>query len=300
MARWNYQIFSFGSDLWDPSHRFETSWLLPPWILFAIRAAIVGHIVCSLETLLTSAKSIYAFTVTFFIMGWEATNHETYSIHDVHKSFSFFTILCYWGICFYFVLAAIHTFSYALNGGTPLLNRFPRPLQALHYLFWTTIVTYPFLVTIVYWGVLFSPFKTTFALWSNISQHGLNSAFGLFELFFTRINPAPWIHLLWLIILLIGYLGVAYITLATKHYYVYSFLNPKPSSEGGVGKAGVVGYVFGIAVAIILIFCISKGLQWVRKWATEKKLDMRGKFYAGREMGQGDVELETQRVWEKK
>lgn len=35
------QHFKFGTDLWDPSHRFETSWLLPPWILFAIRAAIV-------------------------------------------------------------------------------------------------------------------------------------------------------------------------------------------------------------------------------------------------------------------
>jgi hypothetical protein len=172
-------------------------------------------------------------------------------------------------------------------------------LQALHYLFWTTIVTYPFLVTIVYWGVLFSHFETTFALWSNVSQHALNSAFGLFELFFTRINPAPWIHLLWLIILLIGYLGVAYITFATKHYYVYSFLNPNPSSEGGVGKTGVVGYVFGIAVGIILIFCISKGLQWIRRWATETRLGMMGKFHAGRDMEHEGIELETQRGWEK-
>ncbi|PMD16367.1 hypothetical protein NA56DRAFT_316168 [Hyaloscypha hepaticicola] len=283
----------FGTDLWDPSHRFETSWLLTPWVLFGCRAAI----------------SLYAFTTTFFIIGWEATNHDGLSIHDVHRSFSFFTILCYWGISFYFLISALHTFTYALHGGTPLLNRFPRPLQALHYLFYTTIVTYPFLVTIVYWAILYSGFATTFALWSNISQHAMNSVFGIFELVFSRINPSPWIHLLWLIILLGSYCGLAYLTYATKHYYVYNFLNPNPShdvyvngvkqNQGGVGKGAVVGYVFGIAAAIIIIFCLSKGLQWVRKWASEKKWGMTGKFYAGRGMGMGEVELETQRVWEK-
>lgn len=92
---------------------------------------------------------------------------------------------------------------------------------------------------------------------------------------------------------------------------MYSFLNFNPPHDvvdsngkktniGGVGKGAVVGYVFGIAVAIILIFCLVKGLVWCRKWITEKKLGMSGKFFAGREMGAGDVELETQRMWENK
>lgn len=102
---------------------------------------------------------------------------------------------------------------------------------------------------------------------------------------------------------------MAYVTYATKLYYVYSFLNPNPpnhvvvngvkSNVGGVGKGAVVGYVFGIAAAIIVIFCVSKGLQWVRKSVTEQKLGMKGKFYGGRAMGRGEVELETVRVWEK-
>lgn len=33
--------FELGHDLWDPSHRFETSWLLTPWALFYCRALIV-------------------------------------------------------------------------------------------------------------------------------------------------------------------------------------------------------------------------------------------------------------------
>lgn len=33
--------FKFGTDAWDPTHRFETSWLLSPWLLFFCRALIV-------------------------------------------------------------------------------------------------------------------------------------------------------------------------------------------------------------------------------------------------------------------
>lgn len=35
------KAFSLGEDLWDPSNRFVTSWLLPPWLLFASRLVIV-------------------------------------------------------------------------------------------------------------------------------------------------------------------------------------------------------------------------------------------------------------------
>lgn len=90
---------------------------------------------------------------------------------------------------------------------------------------------------------------------------------------------------------------------------MYDFLNPNPRTTiivdgepthgGGFGKAGVAGTVIGIAAGICVLFAIVKGVAWVRKWATEKKLDQRGKFYAGRDMGMGEVELETQRVWEK-
>lgn len=34
--------FALGKGLWDPSHRFETSWLLPPYVLFFFRAVFVS------------------------------------------------------------------------------------------------------------------------------------------------------------------------------------------------------------------------------------------------------------------
>lgn len=36
----------FGTGLWDPSHRFETSWLLPPYVLCGIRALFVRPLLC--------------------------------------------------------------------------------------------------------------------------------------------------------------------------------------------------------------------------------------------------------------
>jgi hypothetical protein len=210
------------------------------------------------------------------------------------QSFSYFTVLTYWGIAFYFLFASIHTFTYARHG-TPALNRWPRLLQVLHSFFYTTIVTFPFLVTIVFWAILYvGPwYKDKYDAWSNISQHAMNSLFALFEAFIPRTNPRPWIHLPFIIVILALYLGLAYLTRATEGFYVYNFLNPAQ----GAGKTA--GYILGIAAGIIVVFLIVKGLMWIRKWLTEKKLGMTGKFYGGRSIGHGDVELEAVRMWEK-
>jgi hypothetical protein len=203
-------------------------------------------------------------------------------------------VLTYWGIAFYFLFASFHTFTYA-RYGTPALNRWPRLLQVLHSFFYTTIVTFPFLVTIVFWTILYvGPWYTDkYDAWSNISQHAMNSLFALFEAFIARTNPRPWIHLPFIVIILALYLGLAYLTKATEGFYVYNFLNPAQ----GAGKTA--GYILGIAAGIIVVFVIVKGLTWTRKWFTEKKLGMTGKFHGGRSLGHGDVELEAVRMWEK-
>ncbi|KAI9842713.1 MAG: hypothetical protein M1838_003011 [Thelocarpon superellum] len=233
----------------DPSHRFETSWILPPWVLFAVRAII----------------SVYAFTVIFFIMGWEGTRND---ITDVRQSFSFFTYLSYWGLAFYFFVAAIHTFSYARTG-QPYLSRWPRALQALHSIYYTSIVTLPFLVTIVFWALLYTPpwFPIVFNAWQNVSLHAMNSLFALFELLLTRTSPPPWLHLAILIIILALYVGLAYITRATEGFYTYSFLNPATHGSGRVAA-----YVFGILAAIIVIFVVVWVVIWVRRRITERRV----------------------------
>lgn len=258
--------FRFGTDLWDPSYRFETSWIISPWILFACRALI----------------SLYIFTTLIFIIGYTCV--ET-TCETVRQSFSYFTVITFWGLGFYFLVAAIHTGTYAFHG-RPLLDSFPRSLQALHSLFYTTVVTFPFLVTIVYWAVLFEGpwYEVEFDAWHNVSQHGLNSAFALFEVLVARTGPMPWIHLVWLILILLGYLAVAYITWAAQGWYTYSFLNPAIH-----GRGYVAAYIIGIAVGIGLVFLVVYGIVWLRRWVTEEKLGMEGRF--AREPSRSDVEM---------
>ncbi|KAI2626392.1 hypothetical protein GGS21DRAFT_271677 [Xylaria nigripes] len=253
-------LFAFGTDRFDPSHRFVTSWLVSPFVLCGVRALVF----------------LYTFTTLIFIISYQCANEDQGGCTATRQSFSFFTVLTYWGIALYNLTAAIHTLLYALNGSAPL-HRFPRPLQALHAFFSTTVTTYPYLVTIVFWSILASPktLATSYSAWDNISQHMLNSVFATVEIVLSRTNPPPFIHLVFLLVILILYLALAYITRATEGFYTYDFLDP--------GKQGplVAAYVFGVAIGICVLFVLSRGLVWLRRWVTETKLGYEGVFAPG-------------------
>ncbi|RDA93216.1 hypothetical protein CP533_6494 [Ophiocordyceps camponoti-saundersi (nom. inval.)] len=274
------RCFSFGAGPWDPDRRFETSCLVRPWTLFLCRAAMC----------------IYAFVTIFFIIIFDCTaitspppsspSHKTATTAattakdtttgcaSVPRSFSYFTVLSYWGLAFYFLFASLHSFSYARTGH-PLLLRFPRPLQALHSLFYSSIVVFPFIVTLTYWAVLYrASFPTAFDTWRNVSQHALNSVFALFEIVVPRTSPLPWLHLAWLALFLLAYLAVAFITLADQGFYVYAFLDYRQAG----GRAYVAAYVFGITFALVLIFCAVHFLIRLRCWLTESKLKLAVKY----------------------
>lgn len=222
----------------------------------------------------------------FFSLGWEGTHSSAGGDHAAGHSFSYFTILTFWGLAFYFLTAAIHTFGF-VRTGSPLLDRFPRPLQALYSLYYTTITTYPFIVTLIFWGAIYdgSWFPLKFDAWTNISEHAMNSSFALFEILVTRTEPPPFIHAVWLIIILALYLGVAYITNATEGWFVYSFLNP---DNGPI----LAGYIVGIAAGAIIAFSIVNLIIRGRKWLTEVKLKRTGIFGAGRRNLEPAIELE--------
>jgi len=170
----------------------------------------------------------------------------------------------------------VHTFTYA-RSGIPLLAKLPRPLQALHSLFYTTVTVFPFIVTIVYWAQLYDGhwYTEVFRGWSNVSQHALNSAMALFEIIVPRTEPPLAIHMLWLIIILALYLCVAYVTYADKGFYTYNFLDPE---EQG---AMLAAWIVGIAVGCCILFGVVWGLIWMRKKVTEEKMGLKGKFFGG-------------------
>ncbi|KAM7191775.1 hypothetical protein V8F20_009138 [Naviculisporaceae sp. PSN 640] len=250
--------FSFGTDAWDPQHRFETSWILSPWVLFFLRALF----------------SLYIFTTLVFESIWWCFDASD-RCRSSQEQFAYFTVLTYWGLGFYFLFASIHTFTYARTG-VPLLDKFPRPLQALHSLLYTTIVVFPFIVTIVFWARLYSGhwFPKVISGWSNVSKHAMNAGFAFFEIVVPRTDTLPAVHMLWIVVILALYLCVAYVNNAAKGFYTYDFLDPSKQ------RAWVAAYVFGIAVGGLLVFGIVTGMIWLRKWITEKKLGKTGKFAA--------------------
>lgn len=149
MARQMSAIFG-ASQPFDPTHRYTTSWILPPIVLASLRIIL----------------AIYAFTTTFFILAWNGT-HAPQDLN--RRYFSYFTSLTYWGIAFYFLFSSLHTFRYTLTG-TSWLQRWPVMLQVAHAVFHTSIVTFPVLVTVVFWALLYSGvwFPTEFTAWSNV------------------------------------------------------------------------------------------------------------------------------------
>ncbi|KAE9980204.1 hypothetical protein EG328_000438 [Venturia inaequalis] len=243
-------LFRRGSSEPFDAVRFSSSWLFSPTVLCILRATFSAY--------------IFACIITFLVMDGLKGGAGYF--------FSYFTDLTFFGLAFYFAFAALHSGSYARTG-TPLLARWPKFLQILHSLFYSTITIFPFLVTIVYWGIIFSGFADRTGVWRNISAHGLNSVFALFEITFARTEKTPWLHIVPLILILAGYLGVAYLTLHNSGFYVYDFLDETTHS-----KAIVAAYILGVLAAIIIIFVIVHFLIKFRRWLTEDKFGKRGRF----------------------
>jgi len=194
---------------------------------------------------------------------------------QIDSYFSFFTDITYMALTFYFIFASCHTLWYSRHGHEPL-NSWYRPFQLAHTVLFSTIVTFPIVVTVVFWSLLrsSSTFSSRWHAWANISKHALNSAFALFEIIFAAVGMRPWSHMLWIIVFLgtpfvhvadAGcYVGVAYITHATQGIYVYSFLNP---SKGAI----LAAYIIGILVGSLVVFALVNLVMWLLAKATTAK-----------------------------
>lgn len=111
----------------DSAARFATSWLFSPVVFTFWRAAI----------------SFYAFSVLFVSIALEATHGGD---QLARRSFGYFTILGYWGLAFYFAVAAFHSGS-VWRRGRARLESWPRWLRFAHSCFYSSVVVFPILVT---------------------------------------------------------------------------------------------------------------------------------------------------------
>ncbi|KPI42714.1 uncharacterized protein AB675_2080 [Cyphellophora attinorum] len=239
------------------SKPFVTSWLLPQYPLALIRLIISVYIV-------TSISYSYAYfakhKVTFHLqdIGLKPVTFQV-GAEGIRQSFSYFTYESYWSQAFYFFFAALHTFDSARKGNA-FLDYWPRPLQAMHSVFYSCVTAFPFLVSAVYWASMYAGpwFDHDFDRWSALSIHGLNSVFALFEVIVTRTKPQPWAHLGILLLIMSLYLGVAYITKYTENIYLYLWLDP----NNGIPQ--LIAHVVGYAMTIVVIFNVVRGAIWFR------------------------------------
>ncbi|KAL5614940.1 hypothetical protein BROUX41_005008 [Berkeleyomyces rouxiae] len=250
--------FELGTKQFDPSHRFVTSWILPPWLLFACRFV----------------SFLYILTTRIVIIVLNCTRD---SCALSRNELSYFTVLTFYGLCFYFLFSSLHTLTYCLQG-TPLLARWPRLLQAMHRFYYTTICIMPVIVTVVFWVIIYEGewFPTAREAWSNVSQHAMNLGFAFFEIIVPRTPVPPSAHMFWVSIIMILYLILAYFTNATRGFYPYTFLDPGPDGSGSTGK--VIAYIIGIWIGFFVVFFAFKYLVYFRVWLTETKLKKTGKF----------------------
>ncbi|KAG1717200.1 hypothetical protein EDB19DRAFT_1900493 [Suillus lakei] len=223
----SYEWFGVSAPF-DPACRLVTSPFFSPLSLGALRLLF----------------AIYSLVTTITVLVFESSS-----------IFSYFTDLSYIGLVAYFWASSIQTIVFVLRGQKAYpLQKWPRILQLLHILLYTTITIFPIIVTVVFWALLASSstFSTQYSVWSNVSQHAMNSGFTLFEILLTNAGPSPWSHITPCLVLFACYLGVAYITHATQGFYSYDFLDPSPFTLSGMG----VGYC--------ILFTIVKGICTLR------------------------------------
>jgi len=228
-------------DPFDPEKKLVTSSFFSPGVLAAIRLSMACYTFGTL-----------VFTIVCSIVVTK----------DAAGFFSYFTHLTYSGLCGYFFAAGIQTALYARRGQKAYpLQRWAKPWRFLHMALLSTITAFPILVSIVFWGVIAdaSTFDNRFDAWDAISVHLLNSVFALFEIFFTNTPASAWIFLPFGILLLVGYVGIVYITYATQGFYAYTFMNP----DGHPGRLAL--HILGVGLAECVLFVVVHGLVIARQ-----------------------------------
>lgn len=279
MNLFTYDSWGVSSTGFDSSHTFVSSHFVSPLVLASIRTLLCVY---SFTTIITCYTYLAHKTATVSL---KDVNIGSYTIQQgsaaIGQSFSFFTYLTFWCLGFYFLFASVHTFMYAFKTRSYLHNTFPRPLQLAHSLYYSTITTFPFLVTVVFWGTMNSGWPAgRFEQWINISVHGLNSVFAIVEIILPATQPQPWNHLSIVLAVLSAYLGLAYLTRETQGFYVYEWMNPAH------GNASIVLHIAGYAGAMVLSFILSR-------FAIVARNNVAKKFGLSKENGKFGKEMDS-------
>lgn len=233
--------------------------------------------------------AVYISSTLIVGYSWQARNISATYLKDVNiesylmlanhvvigRTFSYFTWLCLWSQTLYFLITSFYTWQYSRYGKTWLHKDAHWICQIMHEVWYTTVTTFPILVSVVFWGTMYSgPWpKGRYEQWLNISAHGLNSLFAIVEICLPATKRPPIWHLGILAMFQSLYLGLAYLTKATQGWYVYAWLDPQ------YGWVSIVLHILGYAGGMLAIFGIVNLILWFKEKkmpkeeAIEKSLD---------------------------
>ncbi|KAG0222747.1 hypothetical protein B0O80DRAFT_46439 [Mortierella sp. GBAus27b] len=164
----------------------------------------------------------------------------------------FFTNLTYLGLTFYLVCSSIWSIGYLRQPSHEraqwLKNR-SSWWGWVHWLLYSTVVTFHFIVPVVYWTLL-NAGKTfdTLGTWQNVSVHGLDGFCAVFELVFNRHTLEP-IHSFVVAGVMLLYMLLTFVVHKTKGIWVYPFLD---WNQGAI----CVAYYLGIAIGLFVVFFV--------------------------------------------
>ncbi len=262
MKPFSYDFWGVSSKGFDSSHSFVRSHFVSPVVLASFRALFCIY---SFATIITCYAWLTHGTATISL---KDVNIASYTVHQddrtIGQSFSILSYLAFWSSGFYFLVASVHTFMYAFRQRT-WLQRWPRPLQLAHTLFYSTITSFPLLITVVSWTTMSAGWPAgRFEQWINFSVHGLNSIFAFTEIILPATQPLPWIHLPFIMVVLSMYLGLAYLTRATQGFYIYEWMNPAH------GKGSIVLHIAVYAAAMITLFVLVRYMIVLRNKLADK------------------------------
>jgi hypothetical protein len=265
----------------DPNKTFVRSHFVSPLVLACVRAVLCLY---SFTTIITCYTWLAHRTATIRL---KDVNIGSYTIqqsedaigqsfskqtpkstmlvsHALTSNLGFFTYLTFWSLGFYVLISSIHTFAYTFRQRS-WLHTWPKALQLAHSLFYSSVTSFPFLVTIVFWGTMNSGWPAgRFEQWINVSVHGLNSVFAIVEIVLPATAPPPLTHLSIVLLVLSVYLGLAYLTRYTQGFYVYEWMNPAH------GNASIILHVLGYAGGMVAIFVIVRYAIVARNMLAEK------------------------------
>ncbi|KAF9286361.1 hypothetical protein BGZ68_003012 [Mortierella alpina] len=201
------------------------------------------------------------YTVIVIISVWVTSN----SFSDWAM---FFTNESYFGLTIYLVCSSIWSIGYlrrpVQERAQWLKNRSPW-WGWLHWLLYSTVITYHIIVPIVYWTMLNVAGKNMSALatWQNVSVHAVDGVFAIFELIFNRHFLQP-IHSVVVAAVMVLYMFLTFVVRRTEGKWVYPFLN---WDQGAICAA----YYLGIAIGLFIIFFVLLVLHKYRnRWFAKR------------------------------